>query len=320
MIKKILIVLGDPNSVNSEILFKSWKKINNSTKKKIYLISNYNLMIKQSKKIKIPVKIAKVDDIFSDSKKTSLKVIDIKLKFKDPFKVNIFEATKFVISSLNYAHKCALSNNNIGFINCAIDKKLLNKKNIGVTEYLAKKCNLKDNSEAMLIKNKYLAVSPITTHIEVKNIEKKLNSTLITKKIKTINKYYSFLFKKKPNIAVLGLNPHNSELRKGSFEVKTIKPVISKLKKKGLRIFGPMAADSIFIEDYKNYDVIIGMYHDQVLSPFKALFKFNAINITLGLKYLRISPDHGTAKNMIGKNKASAVSLLECIKFFNGTN
>ena len=70
---------------------------------------------------------------------------------------------------------------------------------------------------------------------------------------------------------------------------------------------------------YKRYklDVILGMYHDQVLSPFKALFEYNAINITLGLPYIRISPDHGVAENIIGKNIANPRSLIESIKFFN---
>ena len=78
---------------------------------------------------------------------------------------------------------------------------------------------------------------------------------------------------------------------------------------------GPYSADTIFINDYKKFDVIIGMYHDQVLSPFKALFKFDAINITLGLKYSRMSPDHGTAFNLIKKNKASPESLQKCFSF-----
>ena len=76
-----------------------------------------------------------------------------------------------------------------------------------------------------------------------------------------------------------------------------------------------MVADTVFINDYKNYDVIIGMFHDQVLAPFKTMFKFNAINITLGLKYLRVSPDHGVARNIINKKKGNPTSLLNCIDF-----
>ena len=72
-------------------------------------------------------------------------------------------------------------------------------------------------------------------------------------------------------------------------------------------------ADTIFIKNYKKFDVIVGMYHDQVIAPFKSLFKFDAINITLGLKYLRFSPDHGTAPDIILKNKANSYSLKKCI-------
>ena len=74
------------------------------------------------------------------------------------------------------------------------------------------------------------------------------------------------------------------------------------------------------VKDYKQFDVIIGMYHDQVLIPFKTLFKFNAINITLGLKYIRVSPDHGTAVKLIGKNKANYLSLFECVNFIYKLN
>ena len=76
-------------------------------------------------------------------------------------------------------------------------------------------------------------------------------------------------------------------------------------------------SDTLFINDYKKFDVIVGMFHDQVLSPFKAIYKFNAINITLGLKYLRASPDHGTAVNLIGKNKVNTQSLIEVRNFLS---
>ena len=113
------------------------------------------------------------------------------------------------------------------------------------------------------------------------------------------------------------MNPHNSEFRKNSIEQKIIIPTIKKLKNKGINIKGPFSADTIFINEYKKYDVVVGMYHDQVLSPFKALFKFDAINITLGLKYLRVSPDHGVAHDLINKRKANPTSLLKCIKFIS---
>ena len=88
-----------------------------------------------------------------------------------------------------------------------------------------------------------------------------------------------------------------------SEEKKIIIPSIQALKRRGINLIGPLVSDTLFIEDYKKFDVIVGMYHDQVLTPFKTIFKFDAINVTLGLKYLRVSPDHGVAKKLIFKNK-----------------
>jgi 4-hydroxythreonine-4-phosphate dehydrogenase len=315
---KIIIISGDPNSVNSEIIYKSWNKLNQVIKKKIYLISNYNLIHQQFKKLKYKIKIKKVKNINEkNNNNDELKIIDIDLKFKQPFDVNKKSASRFVINTLNKAHEISVKNRVKGIINCPINKKLLNKDKIGVTEYLALKCNVKSNSEVMLIYNKHLSVSPITTHIDVSEISKKLKKSLIVNKIKTINSWFKNVKKKKPKIGILGLNPHNAELRKNSEEREIILPAISFLKKNKIDVEGPLVADTIFIKNYKRFDVIIGMYHDQVLTPFKTLFKFNAINITLGLKYLRVSPDHGVALNLIKKNKANETSLLNCINFVN---
>ena len=109
----------------------------------------------------------------------------------------------------------------------------------------------------------------------------------------------------------------HTALRNNSEESLKIIPAIMKLKNKGFNITGPLVADTVFVNLYKKYDVLIGMYHDQVLAPFKAIFHFKAINVTLGLNYIRVSPDHGPALNLLGKNKANYISLMECIKFIN---
>ncbi len=315
--KKIILLSGDPNSINSELIYKSWKKIPISLKKRIYLITNYNLIKKQLKALRYRVSLLKVKNINVNSSSQSLKVIDIKLKFKNPFKVSRRSASKFVLDSLNFAHNQALKNDVAGIINCAIDKKLLNKKKTGVTEYLASKCKITNSSESMLIANDKFAVSPITTHLDIKDVAKNLSKNKIVLKIMTINKWFKKLIKRNPKIGILGLNPHNAELIKGSEEKNIIIPAIKMMKKKGLNIYGPLISDTLFINDYKKYDVIVGMYHDQVITPFKTLFKFNAINITLGLKYLRVSPDHGTATNLIKKNKGNPASLMKCFKFLS---
>tara|TARA_A100001015_G_C15009878_1_gene722499 strand:+ start:540 stop:1499 length:960 start_codon:yes stop_codon:yes gene_type:complete len=317
MKKKILLVSGDPNSINSELIFKSWRKINNITKKKIYLISNYNMIYAQFKKLKYPIKLTKVKNINENLSTNHLKIINIDIYFKDPFNISKTERSKFVVKCLNYAHQLAKKKEISGIINCAIDKSLLGKKKIGVTEFLASKCKVKNNKEVMLIKSKNFSVIPITTHVDIRQIVRKLSINKIVNKVKTAENWFKNYLYKKPKIGILGLNPHNAELRSDSEEKKIIIPAIKRLVRAKVNIRGPLVSDTVFINEYKKFDIIVGMYHDQVLTPLKTLYKFDAINITLGLKYLRLSPDHGTAKKMIYKKKANAKSLLECIYFLN---
>jgi 4-hydroxythreonine-4-phosphate dehydrogenase len=317
MKEKILIVGGEPISINSEIIYKSWKKINKKLKKKIYLITNYKLFTKQLKSLNYKIKVKEVENINQNENDESLKIINVNLNFKNMSFLKDKYVRKFVNQSLNLAHNLGIKKDILGIINCPINKRHLNKKFNGATEYFASKCAIKNNSEAMLIYSNKLAVCPITTHIDIKSITKKLKSQLIINKIKTIDYCFKRLFKRRPKLAILGLNPHNAEFKNRSEEKRIIIPSIKKLKKSGINFKGPYSADSFFVENYKNYNVIVGMYHDQVITPFKTLLKFNAINVTLGLKYLRLSPDHGIAKDIIGKNKANSQSLIDCIKFIN---
>ena len=315
MKKKIILVFGDPNSINSEIIFKSWNKLGNQLKKRIYLVGSYDLILSQFKKLNYKINCTLVKNIYEKQNNKDLKIINIDIKFKKPFQVSKKESTKFIRQSLNFAHKLALDSNVVGLINCAVNKNHLSNKNIGVTEFLSKKSKIKKDTEIMMIYNKKLSVVPITTHINLKQVSSKISKSLIFNKILNLRSWFKKNFGIDPKIAVLGLNPHNGEMRKNTEEVKQIIPAIKSLKNLKLKIKGPLVADTIFINDFKNYDIIVGMYHDQILGPFKTLFKFDAINITLGLKYLRASPDHGTASNLIGKNKANPESLINCINF-----
>ena len=314
---KIVIITGDPNSINSELIYKSLKKIKKSIKNKIYLISNYNLLKNQLKKLKYNLKLCEVKSLEEKGKKGEIKLLNIELKYKNPFKVNKLNASNYVLKSLDLGHALASKNKDVGLINCPISKELLKKDKIGVTEYLSSKSKIKVGSEAMLISNNKLAVCPITTHIDIKDVSRKIKKKIIINKIITINKWFQTKYKKKIKVGVLGLNPHNAELRKNSEEIKNIIPAINSLKKKGVSVDGPLVADTVFIKDYKKYHVLVGMFHDQVLTPFKTLFKFDAVNITLGLKYIRVSPDHGIAKNLIFKKKANPESLIKCINLIN---
>ena len=319
MNKPIAIIAGEPNSISSEIIFKSWKHRKQYVHKPLFIIGSAQLLNLQKKKLNYQVKIRKIDNNFkiSDLKKNELPVYDIDYKQEKSFEKISSKSSMYILKCFNLAIKLAKSKKILGFINCPISKEFLFKKKYqGITEFLSKKSG-KNNNGVMLIYNKKLSVSPITTHIPLNQVSLKIEKSKIIKKVKMINAFYKKIFNKKPNFAILGLNPHNFSLSKKS-EEKIIHKAIKSLTKFKIKVSGPVAPDSSFMifKKYK-FDVIIGMYHDQVLTPFKTLFKYDAVNVTLGLPYIRVSPDHGVAENIIGKKIANPKSLIESIKFFN---
>ena len=170
----------------------------------------------------------------------------------------------------------------------------------------------------MIIHNKNLSVCPLTTHLPIKYVNKKINKLEIISKVKLISNFWKKQFGKKVKIGVTGLNPHCESIDSFNEDKIIILPAIKKLRKLKYNIEGPLAADTIFLKDNrKKFDVIIGMYHDQVLTPIKTLFEYDAINITIGLPFLRVSPDHGPNETMLGKNKSNYLSLLNSIKFLD---
>ncbi len=321
MNKPIAIIAGEPNSISSEIIFKCWKLKKKYIHKPLFIIGSVQLLNLQMKQLKYKIKIKKINKHFKirDLNEIELPVYDIDYTQKKPFEKISSKSNKYIFKCFEVALKFVKDKKILGFINCPISKEYLFKnKHQGVTEFLSKKLNKKNNNEVMLIYNKKLSVSPITTHIPLNQVSKKINQYKIVEKVKIIDNFYKKFLNKKPNFAILGLNPHNFSISKNSEEKKIINKAIKSLVKLKINAKGPVAPDSSFVifKKYK-FDVIIGMYHDQVLSPFKALYNFFAINITLGLPYIRISPDHGIAEDIVGKKIANPNSLIESIKFFN---
>ncbi len=317
--KPILIVAGEPNSVFFEILFKALKK--NNYKKPIILIASKNLLLKQMKKLGFKLQINLINKEDTNYKKINNKkinIIDVNYKFEKAFEKISNKSNKYIAQCFQIALKLLKKKIFSGMINGPISKKnFLNNKYLGVTEYLAKKTN-KKNKAVMLIYNKKLSVSPITTHLPLKEVYKHITREKIINHVKSIDQFYKKNFHQKPNIAITGLNPHCESNYKTSEESSAIIPAIKHLLKKKYNVSGPFAADTIFMKEQSNkYNVIIGMYHDQVLTPIKTLFGFNAINITIGLPFTRISPDHGPNEKMIGKNLSNPKSLVQAINFLD---
>ena len=318
-IKYILIVLGEPYSTFSEIIGKYFHRYT-LKKKKIIIVGNTRLISSQLNKLNYKIKFNKIDN-FLDAKDNVLNIINIDFKFKKIFSKVTNNSKDYIAKSFEKSLDIIKKNkDNSIFINGPISKKnFLNKKYLGITEYLSKKT--KSKNEVMLIYNNKLSVSPITTHLPLKYVTKNISKKKIISNVLKIDKFYKNKLKKKVKFAVLGLNPHCETIDKLSEEDKIIIPAIKSLKNKKININGPFSADTFFLKKNINkYDVVVGMYHDQVLTPIKTIFNFNAINITIGLPFIRISPDHGPNSNMLGKNESDPASFFYAMKFIEKLN
>jgi 4-hydroxy-L-threonine phosphate dehydrogenase PdxA len=293
MKKTILILPSDPHSINYEIIKKTLFFFNNKKNKNNYLF------------------VGDKNDLsnYIGSKKINLNFVDVKNNLKTSLYMKKCFTKAFEILKNKKAH---------GIINLPLNKKFLPKKYPGFTEYISNYFKTYGN-ETMLLYSKNFSVCPNTTHIPINLVSKKLTKKIIKKNIVNIYNFYkNILGINNPNIAIMGLNPHNGmDFECLIEEDRIIRPAIKEMKKNKITIQGPLSPDSAFNEiKSKKINCLIGNYHDQVLPTFKYINKFKAINITLGLPFLRISPDHGPAQEIQGKNIANPDSFLYALYFF----
>ena len=305
--KPILIVPGEKKSIFFEIFFKSLKS--KSFSSPLILICDKKDLIKEIKKHKFNYVIEQIrlNNIYSKKfQRNKIYVSHVKYQNSYMYVHDCFKlAFRFIKGGLT--HK---------MINGPINKtRTLKKKYLGMTEYTAKNFNI--DKFAMLIYNRKLSVCPITTHLPIKLVSKKITKKMVRDKIIVVNNFYKKYLGFKPRIAVIGLNPHCESILKLNEDTKIVGPVIKSLKNK-INVGGPFPADTIFLKNNrKKFDVIIGMYHDQVLTPIKTIFEYDAINITIGLPFLRVTPDHGPNEKMIGKNISNPISLIRSLEFLD---
>ena len=316
--KPILIVAGEPNSIFLEIFFKALKY--KKFKTPLILIGSHKLLVLQMKYLNLKKKIHLID--FRNIKvnnlnNKSINLINIEYNANKPFEKISNKSNSYIKDCFEIAFKLIAKGTTDKLINGPISKKyFLNKKFLGITEYICNKFSITEN--AMLIFNKKLSVCPVTTHLPLKLVAKNITKTLISEKVSLIHNFYKNKFNILPKIAVLGLNPHCESNNKFNEDDKIIRPTVKKLSNLKYKISGPYSADTIFLKkNKKNFDVIIGMYHDQVLTPIKTIYEYDAINITLGLPFTRISPDHGPNEKMLGKNLSNPLSLIKAIEFLD---
>ena len=310
--KPIVITCGDPAGVGPEVAVSAWKALKDEIP--LCLVIDPDFLPKN-----LDIKILDRPPSISDIEKNILTVIEHNFaEHRDPGKPNPKNAEATITAverGVNFIKNRQCS----AICTMPISKSTLkNGANFsfpGHTEYLAQ-LDGRDTYGMMLI-NKYLRVVPATIHIPVKDITKYLNAELIEKTIKTTHRELTNRFSiSNPSIWISGLNPHAGEDGTiGDEEQKFIIPVIEELRAKGYNLKGPISADTMFYgKKRRKFDAAICMYHDQALIPIKTLDFHTSVNLTIGLSFIRTSPDHGTAFDIAGKNLANPTSTIEAIK------
>lgn len=317
---KIIVSIGDCNGIGLETFYKAVQKlsIKKSLKNIIYLTlaSNKKTIKEYYKKLNFEFKDSQNGIIISD---IPIDIIDLSSYSPIDLGKMTEKSAKLTIESLDYSVNAVINKNFDAIVTLPINKFALQRVGWnypGHTEFLAEKTH--SNSYMMILMTRKLRVAFVTTHIPLSDVSKKISQKLIESKA---NIFYNSLHKdfsiKNPKIAVLGLNPHAGENGAiGKEELRIIQPAIDKLNSEGTtNFYGPFPADGFFAHnDYKNYDGILAMYHDQGLIPLKILAGNKGVNFTANLPIVRTSPDHGTAFQIAGKGIASGDSTFEAIR------
>ena len=317
----ILITAGDPASISTEITIKAIESHRIIKNINLVAITDTKLVEEYKKLLKSNIKINEIKDKikFSDYKENCFNIIPIKLnnvvEYGKP-DIGNFSFTKFSIIKTIEIHNNSVAS---AIVTNPINKYIMYKSGFdfeGHTDFLGSMSIKKKNPVMMLVTNG-LKTLPLTIHVPLKKVTELITKELINTKIKiAVDDLRTFFDIKKPSIIVTGLNPHageNGDL--GDEEIRIIKPAIDELKKlNNLSITGPISADIAFSPSKRcHYDLAVCMYHDQALIPIKTLDFYNGVNVTLGLDFIRTSPDHGTAFDIAGKNLANPESLISAI-------
>ena len=318
---KIIYSPGEPAGIGPDLIInlattKTWENL----RIPIVTIGDPNLFLDRAKLLKKRVGIIEINNVQKAKKNKSGSIQLIKVsKCKSTSAGKILKSNaKYVLDNLNYAIKETIINKKTALVTGPLNKEALisiEKKFTGHTEYIQK--ITKSNNVLMMLASNKLKVALATTHIPLKKVATSITKNLIVNKIKILNNDLKTKFNiKKPNIKILGLNPHAGENGKiGKEELDHIKPAVSELRRSKINVSMPISADTAFSQKIlKETDAYLGMYHDQVLPVLKTLSFGNSINITLGVPIIRTSVDHGVALDIAGTNKSDISSLSLAIK------
>lgn len=307
---RILVTIGDINGIGPEIILKTLKHKAIVDKYDITVISPISVLSYYAKLLKIKLTLDKFNILPVASE--NVKVLPGKITEESGYISGL---------AIDTAIQLTLNGEYDAIVTAPISKESLNRGGYnyyGHTEMLTELSGGKNTCMVML--SDKFNISFVTTHPPIKDVAGLITRKLLLNKIEVCyNSLKNDLNYKKPLLGVLGLNPHAGDGGvTGNEEIKIITPTLRAAAKK-YRYFGmsgPYSADGYFASGaYKNFDMTLAMYHDQGFIPFKMIAGHRGTNFTAGLSFVRTSPDHGTAFDIAGKNKASEVSLIEAVKW-----
>jgi len=310
------ISIGDLNGIGSEVVLKTFQDQRMLDFCTPVIFASVKSMSFFKKTYELDVNLHGIDNL-SEIVHKKINVVNV---WREPLTISFGtedpEMGAYAIKSLEAAVSALKKSEIDVLVTAPINKSNVQSESFnfpGHTDYLAKE--LEGDSLMLMISNE-LKVGLLTDHVAVKDIANTITRELIDKKIKIIHKTLIEDFGiVRPKIAVLGINPHNGDNGViGNEDDTVLRPALDNIRNNGKVVMGPYAADSFFGSgNYKNFDAIIASYHDQGLIPFKTLAFGNGVNYTAGLNRIRTSPDHGTAFDVAGKNKANAESFKEAV-------
>ncbi len=323
----ILVSLGEPGGIGPEIVMRIWQnRFKNNTCPFIYL-ANQDFLNKRAQDLKLNINIITLKDIPKTRELTTvftnfLPILDIGPLKDTPGNADA-ENGPLVLKAIKTAVELIHQQKASALVTAPINKKSLYDCGFdhpGHTEYLGELSKLWGGGPKraiMMLAGPELRTIPATVHIPLKEVAASLNSNNLLELFLISHKEMQMRFGiKSPRIVVTGLNPHAGEQGSmGKEDDEIILPAIEKAQKAGLDIKGPLPADTLFhARKRKDYDVAIAMYHDQALLPVKTIAFDETVNVTLGLPFIRTSPDHGTALDIASKGIAEPKSMFSAIQ------
>jgi 4-hydroxythreonine-4-phosphate dehydrogenase len=320
--KPLALTLGDPAGIGPDITLLAWQARRSTSIPPFVLLGDPGVLAERARTLGLAVRIEQVGDVAAAPSLFADALPVLPLPGAEPVVAGNPDPANAPIIRQSIERSVELVQSGVAsaVVTNPISKATLARAGFGFpghTEFLAALAGREAIDAVMMLVGEDLKVVPVTIHLPLKDVIGALSTQRILKTIeitaRDVARYFGVA---RPRIAVTGLNPHAGEDgTMGREEIEMIVPAIEAARQQGLDVSGPYPADTLFHADArKTYDVAVAMYHDQALIPVKTLAFDTGVNVTLGLPFVRTSPDHGTAFPLAGTGRASPLSLIEALR------